>query len=429
MASPSLLTVAVIGAGVAGLVAGRELHRVGHRVTIFEKQNQLGGTWVYDPRVESDPLSLDPDRDIIHSSLYSSLRTNFPRHVMGFSDFSFTKIYQDSRTFPSHEEVLKFLNDFAEQFGIIELTRFSTEVVGVDLRGNEWILETRTSELTREDVFDAVVVCNGHHTEPRVANFPVGIEKWPGMQIHSHNYRDIEPFHDQIVVIIGAGPSAIDISREIAEVANEVHVSARSTSVFSKLVTFAKLKTHSEIDYVDETGRVAFKDGSSVQADIIFHCTGYMYNFPFLKTNKIVTVEDNRVGPLYKHVFPPELAPTLSFIGIPYGITGFPMMELQAKWISLVLSGQLLLPSIETMMSDTEDYYRSLAQQGIRLRATHSVLRTKFEYPDWLANQVGVPPIDELIKKIYAQLFTILFSSEADKFREWDVDSWIDTTI
>ncbi|KAK1364547.1 Flavin-containing monooxygenase [Heracleum sosnowskyi] len=428
MPSPSSLTVAVIGAGVAGLVAGRELQRAGHRVTIFEKQNQLGGTWVYDPRVESDLLSLDPDRGIIHSSVYSSLRTNFPRHVMGFSDFSFTKIYEDSRTFPSHEEVLRFLNDFAQNFGIIELTRFSTEVVGVELRGNEWIVESRTGELIQEEVFEAVVVCNGHHTEPRVASFP-GIEKWPGMQIHSHNYRDPEPFRDQIVVLIGAGPSAMDTSREIAEVAKEVHVSTRSTSLLSKLATFAKLRKHSEIDYVDETGRVAFKDGSSVQADIIFHCTGYRYKFPFLKTNKIVTVEDNRVGPFYKHVFPPELAPTLSFMGIPYGITGFPVMELQAKWISLVLSGQLFLPSKETMMADTEDYYKSLEQQGIPLRRTHSLYATKFDYPDWLANQVGVPPIDELIKKIYAQLFAILFSSEVGQFREWDVDSWIRTRI
>lgn len=52
-------------------------------------------------------------------------------------------------------------------------------------------------------------------------------------------------------------------------------------------------------------------------------------------------------------------------------------MELQAKWISLVLSGQLFLPSKETMMADTEDYYRSLEQQGIPLRGTHSLFRTK----------------------------------------------------
>lgn len=42
----------------------------------------------------------------------------------------------------------------------------------------------------------------------------------------------------------------------------------------------------------------------------------FKYDFPFLKTEGIVSVEDNRVGPLYKHIFPPELAPRLSFIGL-----------------------------------------------------------------------------------------------------------------
>ncbi|KAL8119224.1 hypothetical protein AgCh_016660 [Apium graveolens] len=411
---PSSLNVSVIGAGVGGLLAGRELQRVGHRVTIFEKQNQLGGTWVYDPRVESDLLSLDPDREIIHNSLYSSLRTNLPRHLMGFSDFPFTKIYDDSRIFPSHEEVLKFLNDFALHFGVSELIRLSTEVVRVEARNDEWIVESRNGEQTQEEVFNAVVVCNG-------------MEKWPGKQIHSHNYRVPEPFRDQTVVVIGAGPSSMDISGEIAEVAKEVHISIRSSSLLSKSNIFERLKQHSEIDYVDESGKVAFADGSSVHADIIFHCTGYRYNFPFLKTNHTVTVDDNRVGPLYKHIFPPVLAPSLSFIGIPTAVTVFPMMELQAKWISLVLSGHLLLPSEESMLADTKAYYKSMEQQGLPIRLTHFLFSTKFEYLDWLADQVGVPQIDELSRKIFAQVFINIFSSEAARFREWDVDRWVDT--
>lgn len=49
---------------------------------------------------------------------------------------------------------------------------------------------------------------------------------------------------------------------------------------------------------------------------------GYHYDLPFLQGvtslegQPLVTVEDNRVGPLYQHVFPPAAAPTLSFIGL-----------------------------------------------------------------------------------------------------------------
>ena len=62
---------------------------------------------------------------------------------------------------------------------------------------------------------------------------------------------------------------------------------------------------------------MVFGDGSSVLADTVIYCTGYNYAFPFLDTEGAVTVDDNRVGPLFEHVFPPSLAPSLSFVGIP----------------------------------------------------------------------------------------------------------------
>lgn len=162
--------VAVIGAGVAGLAAARELKREGHQVVVYEKSDKLGGTWVYDPRIESDPLGLDPNREVVHGSLYSSLRTNLPRQLMNFSDYPFEiKKNGELRTFPGHEEVLEFLNEFAREFGLVELIRFNTEVVRVHRVNSQWIVE---SELSLEEAFDAVIVCNGHHTQPRIADIP-----------------------------------------------------------------------------------------------------------------------------------------------------------------------------------------------------------------------------------------------------------------
>ncbi|KAL2536531.1 Flavin-containing monooxygenase FMO GS-OX3 [Forsythia ovata] len=165
------LKVAVIGAGVAGLASARELGREGHHVVVYEKSDQLGGTWVYDPRVESDPLGVDPNRKIVHSSLYSSLCTNFPRQLMGFSDYTF-EIRKNGElpTFPGHEDVLKFLNEFAMDFGLIQLIRFNTEVIRVERVNDQWMVKSRRmSELILEEAFDAVVVCNGHNTRPRIA--------------------------------------------------------------------------------------------------------------------------------------------------------------------------------------------------------------------------------------------------------------------
>ena len=58
-----------------------------------------------------------------------------------FLDYPFVKKeIGDPRDFPGREEVLRFLDDFASDFGLVELTGFQQ----VDGRRNEWIVEWRT---------------------------------------------------------------------------------------------------------------------------------------------------------------------------------------------------------------------------------------------------------------------------------------------
>lgn len=171
--------VAVIGAGAAGLVAARELRREGHSVVVLERGSQIGGVWAYTSEVEPDPLSLDPNRPVVHSSLYKSLRTNIPRECMGFTDFPFaTRPHdgsRDPRRHPAHTEVLAYLRDFAKEFDIEEMVRFETEVVKAEQMAAEgeergkWKVESRSSDGIANEIYDAVVVCNGHYTEPRHA--------------------------------------------------------------------------------------------------------------------------------------------------------------------------------------------------------------------------------------------------------------------
>ncbi|KAM7257292.1 hypothetical protein ACFE04_013033 [Oxalis oulophora] len=399
--------VAVIGAGAAGLVTARELHREGHKVTVFERQNQVGGTWVYTDRVEPDPLSLKQDRPIIHTSLYDSLRTNLPREVMGFRDYPFVcRPGSDPRMFPGHKEVLDYLKEFAKEFSVEEMIKFETQVDDVRLvdDDNKWRIKLKATngDCEKEVIFDAVVVCNGHYTEPRVAHIP-GVKNWPGKQMHSHNYRVPEPFRDLVVILIGSSASAIDISRDIATVAKGVHVASRSVAdgTYVKQPGYDNMWHHSMIDSAHEDGTVVFRNGKAVLTDIILHCTGYKYHFPFLETNGIVTVDDNRVGQLYKHIFPPALAPWLSFVGLPWKVVPFPQYEYQSKWIAGVLSGRILLPSGEEMMEDIKNFYSQLEVSGIAKRFTHQMGETQFDYNDWLAAQCGILKCEEWRKEMY----------------------------
>ncbi|KDP25636.1 hypothetical protein JCGZ_20792 [Jatropha curcas] len=402
--------VAVIGAGAAGLAAARELHQEGHDVVVFERDAQIGGTWLYDSRVESDPLGLDPSRNIIHSSLYSSLRTNLPREVMGFRVYPFIPKKdktRDPRRYPGHREVLLYLQDFAREFEIEEMVRFETEVVNIGLveNSNKWKVRSKKKKADfdfEDEIYDAVVVCNGHHTQPQIAEIQ-GINSWPGKQMHSHNYRIPEPFQDQVVVLIGSSASAADISREIAGVAKEVHVASRSVAneTYEAQAGYDNMWLHSMIESVREDGSVVFRNGRVVLADIILHCTGYKYHFPFLETNGIVTVDDNRVGPLYQHVFPPVLAPWLSFVGLPWKVAPFPLIELQCKWIAGVLSGRIAIPLQQEMIEAVEAFYMTLEASNVPKRYTHRIGDSQFEYNNWLAAQCGCEEFEGWRNQMY----------------------------
>ncbi|CAA7034233.1 unnamed protein product [Microthlaspi erraticum] len=190
--------------------------------------------------------------------------------------------------------------------------------------------------------------------------------------MHSHNYRLPQPFKDQVVVVIGSSASAVDISRDISGFAKDVHVASWSNpaDTFIKQNGYTNIWMHS------------------------------MYHFPFLETNGEVTVDDNCVGPLYKHVFPPALAPSLSFVGIPYKVLPFPMFELQSKWIAGVLSGRIKLPSKEDMMVETKTMKATFEGLGIPKRFTHCLGIDQFEYYDWLGSQIGCSGTEEWRKEM-----------------------------
>ncbi|MBA0617272.1 hypothetical protein Godav_026735 [Gossypium davidsonii] len=432
--------VAVVGGGFAGLVTARELKREGLLVTVFEKADHVGGIWLYNSRVETDLLGLDPNREIVHSSLYRSLRVNLPRQIMGFMDYPFMKKEGgDPRTFPGHEEVLKFLEDFVRDFRLMELIRFGHEVVRVELTDearHKWVVESRTRETesrweSKEELFEAVVICNGKHTEPKIAEFP-GRDAWPGLQMHSHSYRTPEQFENKIVVLIGNGSSAKDILKEISPLASQVHQAIRGPdSQLKRLENHDNAWQHSmtvtyqQIECARKDGKVVFQDGSIVDADVIIHCTGYKFHFPFLRSNGTVTVDDNRVGPLYKHVFPPSLAPWLSFVALPYKAVPSIVMESQAKWVAKVLSGKIKLPTQAEMADSVEELYRLMEKSGRPKHLTHTLQQDKFEYENWLATQLDIRP-PERWKEIMFFSMEKIKSYYGDKYRDaWDVDKWI----
>ncbi|KAK7405497.1 hypothetical protein VNO78_06848 [Psophocarpus tetragonolobus] len=341
------------------------LQRENHNVVVFEQNHVVGGNWVYDPRTESDPLSLDPNRETVHSSVYVSLRTNLPRAIMSFRDFPFLRSEHDPRTFPGHEEVFRFLNRFTDEFGIQQLIRFGRRVVRVERENEGWSVESlvRSSGSVNREVFEAVVVCSGHYSTPRIAEIE-GIEKWKGFQMHSHNYRVPEPFRNQIVLLVGYGPSAYDITQDILPVAKEVHIAVKYNRY---RVKFKNVRYHDMIRCVNEDGLIAFQDGSYIFADSIIHCTG-------------------------------------------------------------VLSGKILLPTEVEMMDSIQDIYRQMEKNGLPQSCTLSLRPLQVDYKHWLVAQNDLPPLEEWRENLLAECIKKLIELP-DKYRDqWD-DAYRNTII
>nr|CAB3467312.1 unnamed protein product [Digitaria exilis] len=363
--------VCVVGAGMSGLAAARELRRVGLAVTVMEQCSDVGGQWLYDPRTDADdPLGATAPVKV-HSSMYASVRLVSPRECMGFSDFQFVpRPGRDARRFPGHREVVRVA------------TAPPPQACGGG--GYKWLVRTRHVEPdgeegvdAAEEVFDAVVVANGHYSQPRLPSIK-GMDTWRRRHLHSHSYRVPEPFRDEVVVVVCCGESGLDIATELCGVAKEVHLTANSVEEATSPPAMATkmLANHAgdiqlrpPVDRLcgggDDDGTVVFADGSSVVADSVIYCTGYTYSFPFLDTGGVVTVDGNRVGPLYEHTFPPAMAPSLSFVGVPTRVFAPWFFEAQARWIALVLSGRKALPPEEEMMRAVHEDYRAREAAGV----------------------------------------------------------------
>lgn len=82
---------------------------------------------------------------------------------------------------------------------------------GSNLAAPKWSVKVRDltkKEILKDEIFDAVMVCNGHYFEPSVPAIN-GHDVFKGQQLHSHDYRVPDTFEGKSVVVIGAGPSGI----------------------------------------------------------------------------------------------------------------------------------------------------------------------------------------------------------------------------
>ncbi|MEZ0292643.1 MAG: flavin-containing monooxygenase [Solirubrobacteraceae bacterium] len=395
---PRLPTVCVIGAGSSGIAAVKELHERGFPFDCFEASDRVGGNWVFGNRNGM-------------SAAYRSLHINTSRGRMAYAALPMPAAYPD---FPHHTHIAAYFDAYVDHFGLRDRITFETRVTHAAPRaGGGWDV---TVEPGGTRAYDALIVANGHHWDPRGPEPPFpGHDRFAGVQMHSHAYtgEDPELFRDRHVVVLGMGNSAMDIAVESSFLARRTYLAARRGAwIIPKYLFGRPLDTltgaarvpyavrrrfqasalrlmvgrmeryglpapdhpfgsahptvsddvlsriaHGEITpkpNLAELGErtVRFADGSEAEADVIVYCTGYRVTFPFFDP-ELISAPDNDL-PLFRRVFHPDV-PGVYFVGLlqPLGAV-MPLAELQSGWICDHLGGRYALPDRQAMLADME---------------------------------------------------------------------------
>ena len=284
--------VAVIGAGVTGLATIRNLQKEGLAVTCFEKSGQLGGLWNYRD-AKTFPQDIRKTNLSLQGSIYKGLRSNLPYPLMMFPDLLEYPCGKEKTLtlYPEHQVVAQYLQSYANKYNLAGAIRFGCEVLDVSQIGSRWQIswkETGSAKLKTE-VFDKLVICNGHYNKPNIPNI-AGMDKFRGVVTHSHCYRRPELFKGKRVVMLGMGNSGEDISLEISPYAKHIYLCCgkgrsdvltpdrgRPYGAGSNITHHSGIKACTSQDIVLE-------DGSRLQnIDVVMLSTGYTYDFPFIQ--------------------------------------------------------------------------------------------------------------------------------------------------
>lgn len=199
--------VGIVGAGMSGIVAGYRLGQAGVDYVIFEKNADVGGTWL--------------------ENQYPGCRVDVPNH---FYSYSFAQTSEWPQHYATQPVLLDYFRACAEEFGVRPNVRFETEVVEAvwsDDR-NCWRVTVRDATGTVETVeFEALVSSVGQLNQPKLPDIP-GRDRFRGPSFHSARWDRSVELAGKRVAIIGTGASAAQFIPPVAAVAGHLTVFQRT---------------------------------------------------------------------------------------------------------------------------------------------------------------------------------------------------------
>ena len=221
--------VAIIGSGPGGIVTAKYLKQHGFEPVVFEQNDAIGGQW---------------NTRSCSSGVWPSMVTNTSRSLTCFSDLAHGP---GIPIFPSNQEILSYLNRYAETFDIPTHIRLGTriELIQRNQSDNGWEIQSTGRVETRE-AFPYVVVASGRFNKPAIPPLP-GLESFCGSTgiFHSFQYKYPERFRGKRILVVGCAISALEVASDVAMLGAERVVSTfrQQRYVMQKLVAGVPIDT------------------------------------------------------------------------------------------------------------------------------------------------------------------------------------------
>ncbi|XP_057794674.1 probable flavin-containing monooxygenase 1 [Salvia miltiorrhiza] len=250
--------VAIIGAGISGIVACKHAVEKGFDPIVFEARSCIGGVW---------------------SSTIHSTKLQTPKDYFQFSDFPWPDFVLED--FPHHKQVLEYVRSYALHFEVVPRISFGSKVTALhysdaaaDWTSGQPFSSTGKWSLVVQDVLhplhppkvyemDFVILCIGKFSDlPNIPDFS-SRASFNGEVLHTMNYAAMDKMQAakftqyKRVTVVGFQKSAVDTAAEIARnngakhpctlVFRRVHWCGSETLVkftFKNLTRFSQLMVH-----------------------------------------------------------------------------------------------------------------------------------------------------------------------------------------
>ena len=405
--------VAIVGAGPGGLVMARHALEAGFDVTVFEASDDLGGQW---------------HTSAAHSGIWPGMRTNTSRMMTAFSD---ARRRRSTSCIPFAEQVQAYLRRYAEAFGVAPPIRFEPRrggPAGLDgrrrtvRRGGRRVGPVPEAAAARRGWTASRGRCCTRSTTRALNRSAVAASLVYGNGVSGHEIAsDLARVHVRRVGVSQAALRAAEGRRRGAVGLAVVHPARRRCSAGAAARQWAGALRERIVRVSGQSGglrgsrarrrharrrpfalsglpragargdivcrpgdrrrrrtaRSRFTDGSEETVDAVVCATGYEIDIPYL-SGRCATTIGPRLAPASPHLpsatCPASRCSASSRLQGPY----FPLLELQARWVSGVWSGAVPEPDPAAMTA-------SLTTPPPAVDSHHVLALT-------LAEQAGVAP-------------------------------------